>query len=112
MSIGFLTALSACAAIAAGQSFVLFDADPDAGSTRPVAINSRGDAVGRFKDGTQDDKQRAFVRDRNGLVTLFDADPAAISTNARDISNSGDVTGSFEDSALFGRTRGFVRGLE
>ena len=107
--VGLLTALLAFATVAAGQTIVLFDADPAATRTVPTSISASGDVTGSWLDGNQGTKERGFVRKRNGTITVFDADPAATRTSADGINSSGDVTGSFRDGNQGNKFRGFVR---
>jgi len=70
-------------------------------------MNDNGDVAGYFMDGSQDNKTRAFLRNRAGTFRVFDA-PDALSTAAYAINASGSVAGTFSD-VIRSSPRGFVR---
>jgi hypothetical protein len=84
----------------------VFDAAPNASSTRTAGINEPGDVTGDFDDATG---PHNFLRDQRGNITVFDV-PNAFTARSRCINNQGDVTGylfELRDGNLV--TRGFVR---
>jgi len=84
------------ASLIKAQSLTVFDV-PGAAGTSPVAINNRGDVLGRFTD-SQSLRQRGFLREKNGLFTVFDATANATYTQATGINDGGDIVGYFFDA--------------
>jgi len=68
------TVLLGHATITRAQRFTVFDA-PDASGTGVTAINARGEVAGTFRDTTQANKPRGFVRDVKGTGILRSSTP-------------------------------------
>ena len=93
--LGLLILFLGLATTAKAQTFDTID-PPNASPTYSFSINAAGEVTGYFSDGSQNNKERFFVRDRNGDITVFDA-PKAAYTHAASINAREDVVGNFSE---------------